>query len=209
MPKQVDHEERRGQISQALWRIAAERGLEAVSMREVATAAGMSIGLVQHYFPSKDEMLVYATSRLRERLGERIRRGLAAVPLPASPAAQLRALLTALLPTDPDSRAETLVGVAVFIRALNDPSMADRYREGRAQLAAAVADLLQKAGPAKDGDAQRGEEAALAADTLLALVDGLASDLLLGHLTTERALRILNGQITRLGHRTSTGPPPH
>ncbi|SDK34165.1 TetR/AcrR family transcriptional regulator [Nonomuraea jiangxiensis] len=194
MPKQVDHEQRRNQISEALWRIAAERGLEAVSMREVAAAAGVSIGLVQHYFASKDELVVHATSHLRRRLDERIRRGVAAVPEPVTPPAALRALLTALLPADPESRAETLVGIAVFIRALNDPALADRYRQGRAQLTAAVADLLGRAAPAA-GESS-GEEAELAADTLLALVDGLASDLLLGHLSPERAQRILDRQLT-------------
>lgn len=201
----VDHEERRRQISQALWRIAAERGLEAVSMREVAAAAGMSTGLVQHYFATKDDMLLYATGWLREQLGERIRRAVAAVPQPSTTAALLRAVLTALLPLDPDGRAETLAGIAVFIRALNDPAMADRYSEGRAQLTAAVADLLAKADPAdggrraEHGDAQRAEGVELAAETLLALVEGLASALLLGRLTTERALRILDHQLARTG----------
>ena len=201
MPKKVDHEQRRGQIAEALWRIAAERGLEAVSVREVATAAGVSTGLVQHYFATKDDMVVYATSLLRERVGERIRRGVATLPQPAPPSATLRALLTALLPLDPDSRAETLVGIAMFIRALNDPSLADRYRDGRAQLTTAVADLLRLMGPegvpAENGTRAEGDDVEVAAQSLLALVDGVASDLLLGHLSPERALRILDHQLAR------------
>ncbi|GIH22882.1 hypothetical protein Aph01nite_11920 [Acrocarpospora phusangensis] len=68
--------------------------------------------------------------------------------------------------------------------------MAERYRQGRTQLTAAVAGLVRMAAPAEDEDIE------LAADTLLALVDGLASDLLLGHLTTERALAILDRRLS-------------
>ncbi|MDA0632578.1 TetR/AcrR family transcriptional regulator [Nonomuraea sp. MCN248] len=187
MPKKVDHEQRRTRIAEALWGIAASRGLEAVSMREVATAAGMSIGLVQHYFASKDEMLLYATVLLRDRLSERLRHGLAGMES-AAPRDVLRALLVTLLPLDAEARTETLVGVAVFIRALNDETLAARYREGQTRLAAAVAGCLQ--GLTTDPGT--------AADTLLALVDGLASGLLLGHHTPEHAISILDRQISQM-----------
>ncbi|MFI6707069.1 TetR/AcrR family transcriptional regulator [Nonomuraea sp. NPDC050478] len=187
MPKKVDHEQRREQITEALWGIAASRGLEAVSMREVAAAAGMSIGLVQHYFASKDEMLLYATARLRDQLRERLGRSLTGMES-ATPRDLVRALLLAMLPLDAEARTATLVGVAVFFRALNDDTMAARYREGRALLSAAVAERLE--GLTADP--------ATAADTLLALTDGLASDLLLGHLTADRAIRILDRQISQM-----------
>ncbi|GAA0379914.1 HTH-type transcriptional regulator PksA [Acrocarpospora corrugata] len=189
MPKQVDHEQRRRQISSALWRIAARRGLESVSMREVAAEAGMSVGLVQHYFASKEEMLAYTSTHLRERLEQRVRESIAALGSPATPGQRLRAMLVALLPTDPDSRDETLVGMALFIRALNDPALATRYRHGRTQLTTAVAAQLAECGVHGDGE--------VAADTLLALIDGLASDLLLGHHTPAQALRVLDDHLAK------------
>ena len=63
MPKKVDHQERRTLIADALMRVAADQGLEAVSLRHVAAAAGVSSGMVQHYFRTKDEMMA-----ARERL---------------------------------------------------------------------------------------------------------------------------------------------
>src|SRR5690606_40101098 len=65
VPKRVDHEERRRLIAAAGRRIAADRGLEGVSLGEVAAEAGISKGLVQHSFPSKDAMLRCATGTLR------------------------------------------------------------------------------------------------------------------------------------------------
>ena len=57
MPKKVDPEERRRLIADALMRVAAEQGLESVSLRHVATQAGVSAGMVQHYFRTRDEMM--------------------------------------------------------------------------------------------------------------------------------------------------------
>jgi AcrR family transcriptional regulator len=49
VPRRVDHEQRRRQITDALLRIAGTRGLQAVTMREVAAEAGVSLRLVQYY----------------------------------------------------------------------------------------------------------------------------------------------------------------
>jgi AcrR family transcriptional regulator len=46
VPKRVDHDERRRQLTDALLRIAGTRGLRAVTMREVAAEAGVSLRLV-------------------------------------------------------------------------------------------------------------------------------------------------------------------
>lgn len=59
MPKIVDHDQRRWEIAQALWQVIYARGIDGVSFRAVAEAAGVSIGRVQHYFSSKDELVVF------------------------------------------------------------------------------------------------------------------------------------------------------
>jgi AcrR family transcriptional regulator len=55
MPKKVDRQERRTLIADALMRVAADQGLAAVSLRTVAAEAGVSAGMVQPYFRTKDE----------------------------------------------------------------------------------------------------------------------------------------------------------
>jgi AcrR family transcriptional regulator len=87
MPRHADHGERRGHIVEALLRVAGERGLEAATLREVAREAGVSMGAVQHYFASTDEMLGYALEhwlslavdrRFRRRVVARLAGGSAA-----------------------------------------------------------------------------------------------------------------------------------
>ncbi|GLY92450.1 TetR/AcrR family transcriptional regulator [Actinoallomurus iriomotensis] len=196
MPRRVDHDERRRQIAEAVLRIAAGHGLEAVSMREVAAEAGVSIGRVQHYFASKNQMLVFAAGHLREHLEQRIRRSIAAAGHARTPLRSLRAILVALLPLDQDGRKDALAGVAVLIRALGEPELAERYRSGRSAIVAAVVDLLRSASDA--GELRGGLDPELEANILLALVGGLASDLLLGHHTPERATAIVDHQLERL-----------
>ena len=71
MPKRVDHEERRRQITDALLRTAATRGLHAAGMREVAAEAGVSLRLVQYYFGTKEELMLAAMQNLAARYSER------------------------------------------------------------------------------------------------------------------------------------------
>lgn len=188
MPKRVDHEQRRRLIAEAVRRIAADRGLEAVSLGEVAAEAGISKGLVQHYFPSKDAMLRHATTTLREQVETRV-----------GPAPDLRATALALLPVDDAGRAEALVANAFLVRALKDPEIAERFREGHARLRGVLADLVAAGQDA--GELAAGLDPAREADLLLALVSGLGDALLLGHRTPEEAAALLDLHLSRLAGR--------
>ena len=46
MPKVVDHAVRRAELVDAAWRVIAEEGLEAATMRRIAEAAGCTTGRV-------------------------------------------------------------------------------------------------------------------------------------------------------------------
>ncbi|HHX46538.1 MAG TPA: TetR/AcrR family transcriptional regulator, partial [Brevibacterium sp.] len=58
MPKIVDHAQRRTEIVHALWQVIYLKGIDGVSFRSVAEAAGISVGRVQHYFPSRSELIL-------------------------------------------------------------------------------------------------------------------------------------------------------
>src|SRR5947209_3067468 len=51
-------ERRRGQLLDAAMWTFGSKGLEAASMRDVATAAGVTPGLLYHYFDSKESLAV-------------------------------------------------------------------------------------------------------------------------------------------------------
>ncbi len=63
MPKIVDHEERRREIVEAMWRVVEQAGFAAVSIRSVAAEAGMSKAAIGHYFPKRSDVIASAVER--------------------------------------------------------------------------------------------------------------------------------------------------
>lgn len=60
VPKQVDADARRAELAAATRRVILRHGLEATTLREVAREAGWSIGVIAHYFETKDDLLRYS-----------------------------------------------------------------------------------------------------------------------------------------------------
>ncbi|ADB48690.1 TetR/AcrR family transcriptional regulator [Conexibacter woesei] len=167
-PSPVDHDARREQLTRVLLALVAERGLEGASVRAVASAAGVSIGTVQHYFRSKDEMLLFAFRQTGSDLTERAER-IARRAL--SVRAAIRGILLELLPLDARREAEARVGIAFAAHAMTAPRLAGVLRDDLDELRRELADAFAQA---KVADPPQ------AASAAMALVDGLATQLLFG-----------------------------
>lgn len=124
MPRSADHEQRRRQVTDALLRIASERGLQAVSMRKVAAEAATSLRVVQYYFTDKQTLLNAGLAELAQRLDHRFRQR-AATAGPGLPAREAFAIiLTSILPSGEESRLDSLAWTAFYTAALTDPTLA-------------------------------------------------------------------------------------
>ncbi|MDG4827649.1 TetR family transcriptional regulator C-terminal domain-containing protein [Asanoa sp. WMMD1127] len=176
MPKRVDPTERRTLIADALMRVAAQRGLEAVSLRHVAAEAGATTGLVQHYFRTKDEMMLFALEVVSDRTEARIGAAVGALGPDPAPRDLVRAMVTQMLPLDEERRADGKVALAFLAYAATRPSVAEVQRRGALGLRDFFATLLPTG----------------AATTLLALVEGLGLYMLSGTYPAEVALRTLD-----------------
>ncbi|TCP56163.1 TetR family transcriptional regulator [Tamaricihabitans halophyticus] len=196
MPKQVDHQERRRLIADALLRVAAGNGLEAVSLRHVGAEAGVTSGMVQHYFRTKEEMLLFAL----EVVGERVQHRLAAEDhTTLAPAELARALLVQLLPLDAERYAEGRVALAFHAYAAVNPAIAAVLRENSAWLRSHLAELIGTA--QARGHADAGIDPTSTATALQALVEGLNLHTLGKHYPPETALQVLDAQLDAVFHR--------
>jgi len=65
--KRVGHEQRRRDILESARVLLSEEGYEALSMRKVASRAGIHLKTLQHYFPSK-ELLIQSTLEFTDAL---------------------------------------------------------------------------------------------------------------------------------------------
>ncbi|MFW5415826.1 TetR/AcrR family transcriptional regulator [Nocardiopsis sp. CNT-189] len=200
MPKRVDHRARRAQIADALTRLAAERGLEAVSLRHVAAEAGVSAGMVQHYFRSKDEMMAFAMGTVAENVEARLAEEGAPAP-DAPPRDAVGALLRQLLPLDGPRLAEGRVALAFHAYAAVRPDAAGPLHRGGDRLRAFIADRLRAA--RAEGTAPPGIAEPAAAAGLAALVEGLALHALTGQTAPGEAAAVLDAHLDAL-----FGPPP-
>lgn len=191
MPKKVDHHARRILLADALMRVAASRGVEDVSLRHVAAEAGVTAGMVQHYFRTKDEMMIFALGAVRARVQARLGDGsdLAGT----GPREMVRALLVQLLPLDADRELEAHVGLAFHAYAAARPDIAADLREDTVGMRAALAERILRAQDTGRVSASIAPE--LAATGLLALVEGLNIHVLGRHVTAEHALATLDGHL--------------
>jgi AcrR family transcriptional regulator len=196
VPKVVDHDERRAQIAGALIRVAAKRGLESVSLRHVAAEAGVSSGMVQHYFRTKDEMMSFAMEVVKDNATARL--AAAAQTLGDSPSSGvvMRTLLVQLLPLDEARQAEGRVTLAFLAYAAVRPRVAAILREGNAGLRTFVADQLRAA--QADAEVAADVDPNRAAAGMLAVVDGLGVQLVGEQFAPADALAVLDAHLAML-----------
>lgn len=191
MPKQVDHHQRRERIADAVCRLAGRNGLEQVSLRHVAAEAGVSMGQVQHYFTSKDQMLRFAFETLSARFTDRITHAAHLGRRPTSRREQLRAVLIAMACLDPAGRVEAPLWVAFLAHAATNPGLARLVRHD--DLTEFGADLLRSA--QDTGEAPTGLDPELEAMALFATADGLMLRCLLDPASTTTATAAIDQQL--------------
>ncbi|MFE7609963.1 TetR/AcrR family transcriptional regulator [Streptomyces celluloflavus] len=190
---------RRREIAEAVWRIAAGRGLESASMREVAAEAGVSLRVVQYAFGSKRRLLVESLRLLHEENERRARDRLARLPEPRDPRAVLRGVLMTFLPVDEQRRTALRVFLAYYVRSLTDPELAAVLLHGSHPLEELVAALIRQAGAAgRAGRAAPDTDPRHEADLLVSGVTGLGLDVLHGRRTMAEVSRTLDYHLDRI-----------
>ncbi|MGH3876870.1 MAG: TetR/AcrR family transcriptional regulator [Actinophytocola sp.] len=191
MPKKIDHRARRLELTEALWRITRREGWDAISLRKVAAEAGVSMGMVQHYFTTKDEMLRFAIEMIEEDVRERVRARVATLPEPHDPRLLVWTILSEMIPS-PTRREAEVEATNVFVRRFTlSPASAARFARSGAELRAGLKQLilLARDGSGTDADADRD------AGGLVSLLNGLLFDFVTGEQTSETALETLRAQL--------------
>jgi AcrR family transcriptional regulator len=163
-------ERRRQDLIEATLGCVAEHGIEGATVRAIALRAGVTAGLIRHYFPGKEELLQAAYATIVERMTAQALASLRETG--RTPAARLAAFVAAnLTPPIVDARVFSLW--AGFIgRAHADPALSAVHRDGyigfRDQLEHLVAETL--AAERRTADAGQLRRHAIAVN---AIIDGL------------------------------------
>ena len=133
MPARGDHDARRADVSEAVWRVVQAKGFGGLTLRAIAAEMNASTGLLTHYFPTKRALVQHALEVADDRTANRDRRVPQAEGLEA-----LRAALLDVLPLTPDGEAMNRVWVTSWDLALGNADLgaqqAARYDRWRGLL---------------------------------------------------------------------------
>ena len=194
VPKIVDHEERRRQITDAVCRITLRGGLAAATFREVASEADVSVRLVQHYFGTKAGLLDLTQQHVGERSIARLMRWIDATD--GSARAVLGAFLKSFVPVDDESRVAALMYIALYTESVVATAVGERTDATRTtesdMMFATVLEQLER------GPLVPGVEPAQEATMITALTPGLGQYVLNGTITAEDAYRTVDYHLDRL-----------
>ncbi|MDQ1293035.1 MAG: TetR/AcrR family transcriptional regulator, transcriptional repressor of bet s [Actinomycetota bacterium] len=203
VPRTVDHRERRREITYAVWQVVVKQGFGAVSLRNVAAEASISVGRIQHYFPTKDEMVRYSCQALVDQAGELYEARTADL----GPAEALRFLLTHAVPATETLRTGVTLWYAYLARSADDPQIARIVRRAQTVAEEQAVRLLHEAIPDPDPVAASQDPLRLAR-RLLAMADGLALRVLVGQITASEATELLVSELGQTGIEAGDGTRP-
>ncbi|MCP2262900.1 TetR/AcrR family transcriptional regulator [Promicromonospora thailandica] len=190
MPRIVDHAERRTQIVHALWLVIAQQGIEGVSLRHVAAAAGVSTGRIQHYFGTKEALvLAGCTALVDSAYGGYLETE------QAPPRERLLHVVSQQIPRDDAGRAGVSVWYAYVARSINDDAVRQVLAEARRGAEDECARLIRAAGAGSAPPGTAGDPALVQARRLLALADGLTLRVLVGDLDPAEATAMLADEV--------------
>jgi len=195
MPKKVDHEARREELVRAAWRVIADRGIDEVTIREIARESGYSSGVLAHYFENKDDLLAHALRLSHQQIFKRYEAELEA----PSSADALRAVLFDNLPLEGQRDLETRIEMSFWARSLRNEALKqiqhDESEEQRALLGGLIEDAQEEGAISADHDRE------LVLDLLGALIDGISLHALLypDRLPPVRQQRVMEFALEMLG----------
>ncbi|MHC5653686.1 TetR/AcrR family transcriptional regulator [Stappia sp. ICDLI1TA098] len=197
MPRTVDHDERRSMILEAFVTLAVREGLHAVSMRSVASEAGISLRLVQYYFKTKSGLMQAGLTMLDRMSNERWANRAVNFPEPSTATETLKALFEEALPTDSRQRDFHLLWMSYAVLGMTDTEIPNRvFVEGPNGLLLRIISLLKQGQVAGEFDAELNADSEAA--ILLGLVHGLSTAVMIGLQSGETALKLLILHLDRL-----------
>lgn len=187
MPRRVDHDARRAEIVQGVWAVIAEGGIDAVRMRRVAKAAGVSVGRIQHYFTDRADLV---------RASARAMIDAAATGYGPGGAGESQAsretvwdMVAHVLPTSPSRRVGVTLWLAYVAASVEDPELASILADAKRGQHDVVAEVLANLGVDRARDAAR---------RLIGLADGLSTQVLVGAVEPFEATAALDAEVTVL-----------
>jgi TetR/AcrR family transcriptional regulator, transcriptional repressor of bet genes len=160
MPKLGMEPVRRNQIRRAAAAVITKRGFDRATLLDVAKAARVSTGMINHYYPNKVAMLIDAFVFASEGFQERTK---AAIGKEATGLGKLRALIrVGLFDTSLDARRGHRMWILAVAESIKSAAVAEIIRERKRRFQLILLDIVRDLEPCVGLSPRQAE--ALAAD---------------------------------------------
>lgn len=169
-------------ILNAVQDILTARGVEHLTIRNVAESAHVSVGAVQYHYRSKDELVMAVMDKISQDFKNKLDTVLSSC---ATPQATLEATCKLLAGVDDESRTASVIWLAFASKATTSDSVALAHRESWTRVEEGLTKLLREVNPERTSD-----DAAM----LMALLDGIAIARVTetDRMTSQRAQRLID-----------------
>ncbi|MEC3918150.1 TetR/AcrR family transcriptional regulator [Nocardia sp. CDC160] len=195
MPRLVDHEQRRREITTAARKVIAAGGLDAATFQAVAAEAGVSVRLIQYYFGSKRELMLATHRAVVEDWGKGFAESVGGLGAEASAREVIRAVAIGLLPLDDGRHQDNLVFAAFHAANLTGNTVtSDEMMGAPRYLITSFTEQLRRARP-DESDTRANE---LDAELIVLTTSAVSQAILAGGVTRERAVEVLDHMLDRV-----------
>jgi AcrR family transcriptional regulator len=194
MPKEVDHDERREELLEAVWRVIVRDGIEGTTIRAIAKETGWSTGVLSHYFADKDEIIASALRLAYERIASRWDEKLDGL----TGVSALYELVVDNLPLDDERKLETQLLMNYWSMMIRGHDLTARPRRRGPLLIDLLTRFVREGQEA--GEIRLDEAPEDIAERLLGLIDGFSLHGLLNpdRLNDERQIALIGQEFERL-----------
>lgn len=174
MPKLIDHQARKKVVAQAVWKLLNERGVSAITVRNVAAEAGITTGSLRHSFDNRIQLLTYAL----DLIGQETEASMEAVSVKGQDVLNTVKILEHFIPITPRSQAISRITLGMVAELRSIPGIKDISVAGLERIRSYFYDMLVHLDDA--GQIKTGVDLRVQASKLTMLSYGLSTKAIIG-----------------------------
>lgn len=194
MPKIVDHELRKAEITKAVLKSIGKNGLANTTIRGIVREGGFSSGTLAHYFSNKDDLIDFAFQAVAEDTYARIEKRAA---LCTSAVDKVRVVIEELVPS-PEGEIDSIISLSFWSAVPYDAKLKSKFHEVYEATRTQIREYITEGVANKEIKLQGELEDEV--DFIVAISDGLLVSFLLDptRFPGEKHSRLITAAVSRL-----------
>jgi AcrR family transcriptional regulator len=194
MPKIVDHELRKAEITKAVLKSIGKNGLANTTIRGIVREGGFSSGTLAHYFSNKDDLIDFAFQAVAEDTYARIEKRAALCTCAVD---KVRVVIEELVPS-PEGEIDSIISLSFWSAVPYDAKLKSKFHEVYEATRRQIREYISEGVANKEIKLQGELEDEV--DFIVAISDGLLVSFLLdpARFPGEKHARLITSAVSRL-----------